>query len=325
MNFKTFLEIVQKQVNESLPGSLRADLRAVQKNNGAVYTGLTLAGHEASSDREMVTSPVVYLEEFYQRYLKQHTVCGEGQNCGLSEFCTVRDDAEKGLQSDEERGVYPCLKAYSQAIAEILLEYCEHGPEIPDLSDYDAMKDRLFVRLVGHKANKAQLEESANRPFLDMAVLYYLLVEGPDHEPGCIRVSWNMLGDWGVAEDLLYRDALENSRKMLGERLFCFDQDTEEEGEKSGMMVLSNEKNYFGASVILYSEEIRRVSEKLGQDLFILPSSVHEVILLPAEGQDPDALRATVRRINETEVRTEDVLTDSVYRYDRREGRIQVG
>ena len=211
----------------------------------------------------MVTSPVVYLEEFYQRYLKQHTVCGEGQNCGLSEFCTVRDDAEKGLQSDEERGVYPCLKAYSQAIAEILLEYCEHGPEIPDLSDYDAMKDRLFVRLVGHKANKAQLEESANRPFLDMAVLYYLLVEGPDHEPGCIRVSWNMLGDWGVAEDLLYRDALENSRKMLGERLFCFDQDTEEEGEKSGMMVLSNEK-----------ELLRRIGD-------------------PVFGRDPESVRKT--------------------------------
>ena len=90
------------------------------------------------------------------------------------------------------------------------------------------------------------------------------------------------------------------------------------------MMVLSNQKNFFGASVILYSEQLRKVSEELGQDLYILPSSVHEVILLPEAGQDPDALRATVKRVNETEVRREEVLTDSVYRYDRTTGLIQV-
>ena len=325
MNFKMFLEHVQKKVNESLPGNLRADLKAVQKNNGTVLTGLTLAYREVPSDTELVTSPVLYLEDFYQRYLKQHTACKEGENCGLKEHCPVRDDVENGRLTDEERSVYPCLDAYALAITKILLTYLEDGPELPDLQDYEAVKDRLFLQLVGFQANENRLSGSARRRFLDMTVLYYLMVDGPDHEPGCVRVSWDMLGDWGVSEDLLYQDALANTKEQMGERLLRFDQDgekDEEYEEKHGMMVLSNEKNFFGASVILYSEQLRKISEELGQDLYILPSSIHEVILLPEAGQDPEALRATVKRVNETEVRKEDVLTDSVYRYDLKAGEI---
>ena len=325
MNFKSFLEIVQKHVNENLPGGLRADLKAVQKNNGTVFTGLTLAGCESVPHTEWVTSPIVYLEEFYRRYMKQHTVCEDGQKCGLAEYCPVRDDVEKGLLSDEERSVYPCLKVYAEAIAKILLSYVNAGPEMPDMEDYEAVKDRLFLKLVGYEANEEQLQDAARRQFLDMSVIYYLRIDGPDGEPGGVRVSWDMLGDWEIAEDILYRDALANMEKQFGERLMRFDHDPgNEEEEKSGMMVLSNQKNFFGASVILYSEQLRKVSEELGQDLYILPSSVHEVILLPEAGQDPDALRATVKRVNETEVRREEVLTDSVYRYDRATGLIRV-
>ena len=56
----------------------------------------------------------------------------------------------------------------------------------------------------------------------------------------------------------------------------------------------------------------------------MLPSSIHEVILLPENGQDPDALRETVKRVNETEVRKEEVLTDSVYLYDRERGEVRI-
>lgn len=327
MNFKTFLEIIQRKVNESLPGDLRAELKAVQKNNGTVYTGLTLTGLEAYSHSDVVASPIIYLEEFYHRYMHQHEACGDGEQCQLAEFCPVKDDAAAGRLRDEERSVYPCINAFGKAIAEILVTYMDQAPEVTDVSDYDAVKDRLFVQLVGRSANESRLEDAARHEYLDMSVIYYLLYEGPDKDTGGIRVTWDMLGDWGIAEDLLYRDAVENTRKMMGEKLLRFDQHPEEFGldaPESRMMILSNEKNFFGASVLLYSEELGKIAEEFRSDLYVLPSSIHEVILLPENGQDPDALRETVKRVNETEVRKEEVLTDSVYLYDRERGEVRI-
>jgi hypothetical protein len=327
MNFKTFLEIIQRKVNESLPGNLRAELKAVQKNNGTVYTGLTLTGVEAYSHSDVVASPIVYLEEFYRRYMRQHEVCGDGEQCGMAEYCPAKTDAAEGRLRDEERSVYPCINAFGKAIAEILVTYMNEAPEISDVSDYDAVKDRLFVQLVGRDANASRLEDAAKHEYLDMTVIYYLLCEGPDKDTGGVRVTWDMLGDWGIAEDLLYRDAIENTRKMMGEKLLRFDQDPEQSGldtSESRMMILSNEKNFFGASVLLYSEELGKIAEEFQRDLYVLPSSIHEVILLPESGQDPEALRATVRRVNETEVRKEEVLTDSVYLYDRERGEVRI-
>ena len=327
MNFKTFLENIQRTVNESLPGNLRAELKAVQKNNGTVYTGLTLTGLEACSPPGIVASPIIYLEEFYQRYLHQHEICHDGEECRLAEYCPVREDVSKGRLREEERSVYPCLNAFGKAIAELLVTHLRNAPKVTDVSDYDAVKKRLFVQLVGRDANGSRLKDAARHEYLDMTVIYYLLYEGPDKDTGGVRVTWDMLGDWGIAEDLLYRDAIENTREMMGEKLLRFDQDPERFGldvPESRMMVLSNEKNFFGASVLLYSEELGRIAEEFQRDLYVLPSSIHEVILLPEGGQDPEALRATVRRVNETEVRKEEVLTDSVYLYDRERREVRI-
>ena len=81
------------------------------------------------------------------------------------------------------------------------------------------------------------------------------------------------------------------------------------------MLVLTNEKCFFGASVIAYPGVLEKAAELLGGDVMILPSSVHEVIAIPAEGADPKALREMVKSINEAIVSPEDRLTDSVYRY----------
>ena len=329
MNFKIFLENVRKKVNQSLPGGLRADLKACQKNNGTVLTGLTLTGQEASFGAGPAFSPILYMEDFYKRYMYQHVACHDGEQCGLAEFCPVRDDVDAGRLRDEERSIYPCLNIYAEAIAKILLAYRDDGPVLPDMENYEAVKDCLFIQLVGADANEKRLSESdsARRDFLDMTVIYYLLTEGPDRESGGIRVTWSMLEDWGIAEDMLFRDAVANTRKMFGERLLRFDQNgdaVDPRSKESGMMVLSNEKNFYGASVLLYSEKLPELSEELGRDLYVLPSSIHEVILTPKENQDPDELRRTVRRVNETEVRKEEVLTDSVYLYDRKEQAIRI-
>ena len=84
------------------------------------------------------------------------------------------------------------------------------------------------------------------------------------------------------------------------------------------MYVLSNQQKLFGAACMLYPGVLKEFAKKLQNDFFILPSSVHEIILVPAEkGTDKDTLREIVTDINRTQVAEDEVLADSVYYYNR--------
>lgn len=81
--------------------------------------------------------------------------------------------------------------------------------------------------------------------------------------------------------------------------------------------VLTNRGARYGAAVIFYPGVLEKAGEQLHSSFFILPSSIHEVILLKDEGEfDADELQEMVSSINSTEVAEEDILTDSVYYYD---------
>ncbi len=83
--------------------------------------------------------------------------------------------------------------------------------------------------------------------------------------------------------------------------------------------MLGNERKLFGAAAMFYRDTIEEFSDEMGKSIFILPSSVHEVILVPDDGlQEPEELWKMVCEINETQVEPEDVLTDSVYYFSRK-------
>ena len=82
------------------------------------------------------------------------------------------------------------------------------------------------------------------------------------------------------------------------------------------MYVISNTTKANGASVIVYSDALQQVAENLGSDLYILPSSIHEVLALPVGNKDVDSLEEMVRCVNQTEVSPTEVLSDNVYKYD---------
>ena len=90
------------------------------------------------------------------------------------------------------------------------------------------------------------------------------------------------------------------------------------------LYVLTNRERMFGASAMLYSEKIKELADELHLDLLILPSSLHELLLLPDDGtQENDFYRQMVRTVNETQVDPEEILSFSLYRYSRERDRIE--
>ena len=88
----------------------------------------------------------------------------------------------------------------------------------------------------------------------------------------------------------------------------------------SDMYVLTNESKLNGAACILYENVLYDFAQKLGADLYILPSSVHEVILLPKLSMfEKDELVNMVKEVNTEGVAADEVLSDHVYEYNRTE------
>ena len=91
------------------------------------------------------------------------------------------------------------------------------------------------------------------------------------------------------------------------------------------LLVLTNSRRYLGAACILYRGVLERFAKKLGENLYILPSSVHEVILLPeTKVNSSKNLLRMVMEVNRTQLAPEEVLSDTVYYYDRKSGKISI-
>ena len=131
--------------------------------------------------------------------------------------------------------------------------------------------------------------------------------------------------------DTLYAVAQENMKKSMPELLVSMKDLLEETtGLKMGedtylpMYVLTNQEKVYGAAAMLYSEHMKKLAERWQTDLLILPSSNHEVLLLPDDGQNEYAFyRQMVEEVNTTQVEPEEVLSYSLYRYCREKAEVE--
>ena len=136
----------------------------------------------------------------------------------------------------------------------------------------------------------------------------------------------------GMSEPELYAKAMENLRKSKPAIAMSMNNVLIELGGESAlpdgvvpqMMVVTNAERQLGANCLLMQEAFAQLADSFGQDLWILPSSVHEVIVVPEATGDRDTLTNMVREVNSTVVEPSEVLSDHVYRFSREGNAISV-
>ena len=140
----------------------------------------------------------------------------------------------------------------------------------------------------------------------------------------------NHLDMWGQPAEEVYRVAERNMRQRMPDLLLPMQKLLEEmmgikeEGPEQLLYVLTNRNKIFGASAMLYSEKMKLLADRLRADLLILPSSVHEVLLLPDDrNREYDFYRQMVKEVNTTQVDPEEILSFNLYRYDREKAQIE--
>ena len=205
------------------------------------------------------------------------------------------------------------------------------------LWDWEAAKGRIRAKLVNREMNRELLKKVPYREFLDLAVIYYVTLDGlSESGTAAFTVSDQNMEVWRKDENALYQMAVSNMR-LDGEPVF---EDMEEIIRsmipdampdlavgipKFRSYVLTNPKKVFGAVELLDGSTLKKIGDKLGSDYMVLPSSLHESIILPVDGRiSYQELADIVTDINRNVVSIVERLSDHVYLYERKEGALRI-
>lgn len=208
-----------------------------------------------------------------------------------------------------------------------------------ELLDTSRLKDNVFFTLINAEQNKELLKTVPHREFEDLAIVYRWNLGNDSLGTYTNLVNNDLAEKEGLTENDLYNAASKNTKELfpvsiknmnevIGEMIFGesgideemqkeFSEVMQETPDENCMYVITNESKLFGAASMLYEEPIHKLAEQVGGDLYILPSSVHEVIAVPADFGSPEELAEMVYEVNMEQVDINDRLSNQVYYYDR--------
>ena len=269
-------------------------------------------------DLKVESMPVEKLNGSYEGLI----VKTEGSCIGVNANMTAM------FQSYEDGAAYD--KVVDRA-ADMIEQGLNNAPniEIAKFTDYDQMKNKLAMEVVSSDRNADMLQNVPHENIEDMAVVYRFIVgSGPD-ENSSILVTNNMLDSYGITQEQLHTDAMENAPAIRPSEIRGMTEILSEMMPGTGMRVDPADEQMFvasvpdkihGAGVLAYPNFMEDAAQKLGGDYFVLPSSINEVILVRDNGQmSAEELQNMVKDVNASQVSPEEQLTDHAYHYDSKD------
>ena len=287
MNYQQFIKIVKNRVAQQLNKDISIQVHTALKNNSKERIGLTII------DKNINISPTIYLEEYYKQFL---------------EGMPISHIVDSMLE------VYHEVKF-------------EHNWNIQTVKDFELMRPKIVYKLILANKNERLLQSMPYIAYLDFAIVFYILFEIDESGTATIPITHELMQIWEVSLDEIEHHAFQNAPELLPavfkpmkviiDELLgtnaCY-----ENCPDDLMFVLTNSLKSFGAACILYDGMLDEISEKLGENFYLLPSSIHEMIIIP-ESNSPsrEALDEMITDVNQTHVDEEELLAEHVYYYNR--------
>lgn len=235
---------------------------------------------------------------------------------------------------------YPSKDETAEEIADKLDEELEKAPDfsylVDNLKDRNWILNHVYPQLVSSYTDNKEnpiLEGKVGKQLLNMCILYYIEVSSSPEGSANIFITEEMLNNMDVTAADLHYNALHNIQKKMQfmsmfQKITSICDEVPFAPDEETMFVLTTENENSGAALIASENVLEEIHEKLGCEYYILPSSRHEVIIIPARNglsqETAETFYHIVCEVNATQVNPVDKLTDSVYYYDEQYGLEQV-
>lgn len=282
---REYAESIASQIRNLMP-DVTVDVQEIIKNNDQKMIGICIKKTDTN------IAPNIYINSFYE------------------DKVGVFDAAQKVI------GIYN-----KSAIP---------GIDVNIFTNYNAVKDRIIFRLVNKGANKEMFEKNniVYKDFLDLAIIYAVRVSSDGENEASFKVTQGIMDTWGVTLDDVDKVAKENTPKLSPVSAMSLTKMLEDMGYPLGDMgsgdnplyVMTNDNKLNGAATILYPDVFSKFIDEnnIEDDLCIIPSSIHEVILYPMnEFERLGIIADMIKEINQSEVSPEERLSDHPYIYKR--------
>lgn len=292
LSFKEFIEKVKTEIHLLCGDGYQIIIEPVPQNNGTEQTGIDIRKEQGEEMAHLC------LDSYYEQYLD-----------GMPVEEAVKD-------------IWDIFNSFEQR-------------KVPEglLDDFEKAKNKVVFSLVNYEMNRERLESMPYVPYLDLAITFYVLMDRTENGERTAVVTNKELTAWGTTKEELLLLAGKNTPRLYMAEVYSLNEvvkswipDTKWKdffdefirGEESPLYVLGNCNGVKGAAVILYDGLLKEIAKSLESDLLILPSSVHEVLVMAYDGQsDISFVKDMVGHSNKVEVPACDVLSNQIYWYSR--------
>lgn len=304
MNYHGFVIAIKEEVKKRVGEDMVVTIEKTIKNNGVILDGLVIR------DKRYNACPVHYLNSYYEGY-QEH--------------------------GDLERYVNEILMEYEENKLKGKLNFSQ-------IIEWAKMKDKVRMTLINKELNKRALFGMPYQEFLDLAVVFYIEVENSKLGQASIKVTNPLFHLWEISYEELYRTAYENMIKYSRPKIIGMSEVIKDminlksdgiEGEYEELMkdleepdsmyILSSENKIKGAGSLLCKKVLKEFAKDINQDFYILPSSIHELVLVPDDGSYQLAdFEKMVKEVNIKEVNEEEMLSEKVYYFNRERAEVYI-
>lgn len=289
ITFQQFAEELLEEVKGLLGSCYEVSLERAVKNNSTYLDGIMIKKQGCK------IAPNFYLDECYRRY--QY----------FGDMPTIAREIVEAYERSRHQHINFDMEHFAEAM------------------------NNVYFKLVNTEMNKEMLANVPHRPFLDLSIVYYITVPIDKGTTGTLIITNEHMNMFLLAEEDLYARAMENTQldfkgtlKCMEDVLYDLSRKLDIPMEQSYdmlppmMLVATNEKGMFGSSVLLYKNFLKEKLSRFGRSKYvILPSSVHETILLPlTKDYCQEYFSNMVKEINKTQVEPTEILSNTIYLYD---------
>lgn len=295
-------DLIKSLVQKTLGEDYSVELSYVRKNNSQIHTALVIRKNDDN------VAPTIYINSLIDEIL-----IGTGSM---------------------DKAVDAIIEAYNETLPKNF--------DISALTDFNCVKDRIIFQIVNTSLNSELLEDSPSVPFLNLSVIFKVTLDSLyDGCDATMLIKYRHLELWGVTKETIYEYAIKNTPRLFPAEIIqfadifrenCMEKDVSIPinqtviADMLPLYVLSNNSYRHGCSCIHYQDLLAGFADKLGSDLYILPTSVNEVLIMPVTDSytSPSELSDMVSDISQTYIKREEFLSDSIYIYLRDKKQITI-